>query len=609
MLSVLKSRFRKIVDRNTRYQNLAFAACLLFGLMMIANVQIAGDGGWYWYAVFFRAGKRLYADMHLALQPLFVLETALSQAVFGISWLASKIPAILHLTSYCVAMLLLIRSARISDFQKAVVLGCAFFVSISFEAFRFDDYHVLADCFVLYSLLLLLLLPRATGIRHLAYIATLGILTGLTLTTRINDGAALALAICICIIALVPTGKLISIPLFAVSAAFTLFVVIHLTGDSLHDYATYSIFKAAGSKGGSSHVIAYPLQLPLNTLIWLTDHQNRRYLLLLAYIIAVALSWVFLLSPLARRFSLNQLLKAALGACVILLPLPWMYRFFLDMSLVMTLSAVAVLASYVLGIIIIFRLIRSILFRTSGDNWNRTEILLLVPLSQLASGSMSSAGTHLGLYDSIGILILLLPIVYPAPTKFKTVRPLLFAIATMLMCASAIYRFRSPFAWHSYTSPRMFADRHLYHHPVYGPMIIDTQLLSFIHPVCKEVDTSDARAEFLSLPLPYANYFCDSPPWHGYIQTFFDTSSKETILGLIDELKLAPPKLVLYQRQLDNLARHERAFNHGQPLAHRALDDLIMQKIADKQWQIVYSSSFEDRPGSANQWILVRTRP
>ncbi len=609
MSSVLKSRFRKMVDRNTRYQNLAFAACLLFGLMMIANVQTAGDGGWYWYAIFFRAGKRLYADMHLALQPLFVLETALCQAVFGNGWLVSKIPAVLHLTGYCVAMLLLVRSALISDLQKPLALGCAFFVSISFEAFRFDDYHVLADCFVLYSLLLLLLLPRATGTRHAAYIAALGILTGLTLTTRINDGAALALAVCICILALVPTRKSVSILLFAVSAAFTLFVVVHLTGDSLRDYATYSIFKAAGSKGGSGHVITYPLQLPFNTLIWLTDHQNRRYLFLLAYIIAVASSWVYLLCPLVRRFSLNQLLKAALGACVILLPLPWMYRFFLDMSLVMTFSAVAVLAGYVMGVFVIFRLIRSLLPHTSGDNWNRTEILVLVPLSQLASGSMSSAGTHLGLYDSIGVLILLLFIVFPAPTNFKAVRPLLIAIATMIMCASAIYRVRSPFAWHSYSSTRLFTDRHWYHHPVYGPMIIDGQLLSFIQPVCEEVVANNARAEFLSLPLPYANYFCDAPPWHGYVQTFFDTSSKETVLGLIDELKLAPPKLILYQRQLDNLARHERVFNHGQPLAHRTLDELIMQKIADRQWQIVYSSNFEDRPGSANQWLLVRTRP
>ena len=33
---------------------------------MFANTQAAGDGGWIWYAIFFREGKRLYADMHLA---------------------------------------------------------------------------------------------------------------------------------------------------------------------------------------------------------------------------------------------------------------------------------------------------------------------------------------------------------------------------------------------------------------------------------------------------------------------------------------------------------------------------------------------------------------
>lgn len=71
------SRFHELFDRKTRYQTLVLVCCILFGLAMIANMQSAADGGWFWYAVFLGSHKRLYADMHLALQPLFVLESIL----------------------------------------------------------------------------------------------------------------------------------------------------------------------------------------------------------------------------------------------------------------------------------------------------------------------------------------------------------------------------------------------------------------------------------------------------------------------------------------------------------------------------------------------------
>src|SRR5260370_3285208 len=156
MLSKPTSRFHGAFDRKTRFQNLVLVCCILFGLAMIANMQSAADGGWFWYAVLLSSGKRLYADMHLALQPLFVLETTSFLALLGKGWLVSKIPALLHLVAYCFGLFLLARHSRLSDRQKALILGCAFFVSVTFEAYRFDDYHVLAECFELYSILALL---------------------------------------------------------------------------------------------------------------------------------------------------------------------------------------------------------------------------------------------------------------------------------------------------------------------------------------------------------------------------------------------------------------------------------------------------------------------
>jgi hypothetical protein len=91
------------------------------------------------------------------------------------------------------------------------------------------------------------------------------------------------------------------------------------------------------------------------------------------------------------------------------------------------------------------------------------------------------------------------------------------------------------------------------------------------------------------------------------VQTFFDTSSKQTIDGLMDELQHSPPKWILYQRQLNALQAHERAYNQGKPLEQRYLDDLIEQKIAQGTWQVVYTSDYGNNQWWDNHWFLIRT--
>ena len=46
-------------------------------------------------------------------------------------------------------------------------------------------------------------------------------------------------------------------------------------------------------------------------------------------------------------------------------------------------------------------------------------------------------------------------------------------------------------------------------------MIIRTDMLNFIQPVCDQLGPPATDRELLSLPYPYANYFCNIPPWHG----------------------------------------------------------------------------------------------
>ena len=51
------------------------------------------------------------------------------------------------------------------------------------------------------------------------------------------------------------------------------------------------------------------------------------------------------------------------------------------------------------------------------------------------------------------------------------------------------------------------------------------------------------------------------------------------------------------------MVAHETVFNGGRPLPHRALDRLIMDRIAQGQWAVVGQQDFEGA-----DWILIRTR-
>jgi hypothetical protein len=595
------------VARQSLYQSLVLALCILFGLAAIANTQIASDGGWMWYAVFLHSGQRLYSGMHLALQPLFVLETSASIALFGKGWLLSKIPAALHLVAYCFGLSLIARSSNLSDRQKALVLACVFFVSIDFVAYRFDDYHVLADCFQIYSLVTLLALRKSSSLARSVGLATvLAVLSGLALMTRLNDGAALMLGVAIAILFLAPSRRLLSLFLFAAFAALTVVLVVHLTGDSLHDWATYSIFKAAGSKGGAGNILAYPLQLPRNALHFLA---RLTTLTLLVCFFGIALVWVFLIRPFFLTRAPGNLLKLLAGVALILLPFLWLGYHLVDSFPVLAFPPLGVLLAYALGLAVVLRTLGQKFLADTAHPWNPREILLLIPLGQLASGSMSSGGSPLGLNGPLAIILLLLPIASPIRLKREAARAYAFALLGLLALDGAAFKYRVPFQWHSYTAAPMFTARQWYHHPDYGPMVIERDQFAFIQPICSAVQADGAQQGLLSLPYPFPNYFCSIPPWHGYVQTFYDTSTRQTIQALTAELQTEPPKWIVYQRQPYNMSLHEQIFNHNQPLPHRALDQLIEDKLASGTWQPVYTTTYGSNNPFADQWTLIRTRP
>lgn len=620
-------RASRIVNRSNAFTIFASAFCVAFGLALIANTQTPNEGAWFWYSHFLGGGKRLYADMHLALQPLFVLETGGFIAVLGKGWLVSKVVAALHLVAYCLALILLVRQSGLSDARKAILLVCSFFVSISFEAYSFSDYHVLADCFVLYSLVALLSLRISSHIhRTLGLAATLGALSGLTVTTRLNDGVSLFIGAFLGVVCLAPSKRLLSLLVFCLSTGLTFLLVVSITGDSLHDYVSYSILNAAGPKGGAASALAQPLLLPWNTALWLKSNVAEWVIhseLLarttvnwlveswpartLFYALVLALFWSLLLRPFSRRHGWWGRGLAVVGIVVIALQAVQL-GFVNNIALLMNVAGLLVLLAFGLGIWVGARFILWLLNSKRAPEWDRREILLLIPLGQLASGSMSTGGTHLGLYGPVGVLVVLLAICSPIHFKAEWPWDTAFALASLLILCTVTCRFDDPFSWHTYREKPMFANRTWYRHPDYGPMIIDGDMLSMIMPVCQKVRDSTPDNELLSIPFPYANYFCSTPPWHGYVQTFFDTTSKQTVQNLIGELQHAPPKWIFYQRQLKNLREHEILYSQGQPLPQRYLDQLIEQMVTERTWRVAYTSDFGDGQFSDNKWILIQTR-
>ena len=128
-------------------------------------------------------------------------------------------------------------------------------------------------------------------------------------------------------------------------------------------------------------------------------------------------------------------------------------------------------------------------------------------------------------------------------------------------------------------------------------------------PVCQYVGMNHPHTELLSLPYPFANYFCAVAPWHGYVQTWFDTSTKVTIDKLDNDLQTAAPKWILYQKQPEVLRLHETIYNSGRPLPYRVVDQLIEERLANGEWQVVYTSEYSNSELWDTKWILIQTRP
>ena len=581
--------------------------CIAFGILLLFNVHPIGDGLWFWYARLTIGGSKLYSDLHFPLQPLFVLLTASFQRAFGISWLASKILPLVQLVGYTTVLLLIVSKAQVPPLVQALLLPAVLGLTINTSFYRFDDYHITSDLVGASCLLLLLgLHASSSGSAILWRAAGLGALCGLSLGNRLNDGATLTIGCLIAFPFLAPKQRRIGTLLLALLAPSTFALVILATGDSFHSWYLTSVVRAAEIKGGSGNVLLYPLTLPVRLFTSYIGWQPLQVLSNLA-VLTMACAYLY------RRYrsyrqSAHRTPKGfwtawtVAAAVVAVLSALYFSHQSRDNLPLLDFSHLADLALYSAGLWVAFRALLA-LFHRPPAGFHPVEVLLLLPLGQLIAGSMTSAETLPDLMPPFAFAFLLLPFVLPR-ARLSAAVPWIVGISIGVCLTSVIAKVFHPYTWSTYASRRMFNRRVWYRHPIYGPMLIEDDQLSLLQQTCSAIRSTPAPNELLSLPYPYANYFCGITPWHGYVQTWYDTSSRFEIAALEQELQTAPPQWILYQHNTQTIRLHEIAFAQGGPIAHRSLDRQISLHLRSASWQLVQRTCLNN-----SDWLLIRTKP
>ncbi len=594
------------------YQMLAILLCLVLAVAMILNTEMSGEAMWFWYATVFRQGVKLYADLHFALQPLFVLETAAWTRIFGDNLVIYEIPAVFHALFLAVGIYLVLRESDWPEWQKAIVLFSTFVFTVCGHSYRFDDYHVLTEALVIYAAYLLLrigrLEERESARWELGLAATLGLVCGVTMMTRITDGTALAFASGVSLAVMARRRKLASVAIFIAVVALVVVVVVRLTGDTISAWSSNSIFRAAANKGGTGSIFAAPFGMVRNT--WhLFVHKKKLDLIVVAC--AVGAAWLARRGRRSERWIVPAQVGSVLG---LMLLISLRHRFYPgDGFFFEYVAVITTLGMYVLAAAAAVHWVRA--WREHRP-WDARGVLLLIPICEWASyAAASSAEPILNYYAPAAVVLLLVPVLRPFGRSVRWAELSVVSLMVLLSINGVLSKIAMPYAWQNYSFPTMFTHRQWIHHPVYGAMYMDRWNLDFSEHVCADIGAVPGKThpELLSLPYPYLNYFCDTPPWHNYVQTFFDTANRAVIDHLMGELQEHPPEWIVYQRQINILVGAERLYNHHRPLAQRDLDLFLLGKLASGEWTLVYRSGYL-RPEywktwDETDWYVIHTRP
>ncbi len=574
-----------------RHQNwpliLSAFICFFLGLACLVLTTAPSEGIWYFFANYLLSGAKLYTELQMSQQPVFIIINAIGLFIFGKTYFEQKIIFILILILYIYFGCKLVQKISISRARQAILLLSFFMCSIHFEAYRFDDYHALLGVLALAITYRLANVDNPPG-DLIKEVCITGVLVGVAILTRVNDGLSLFLAVLLILYVRNIHTPYLGIASFTISVGATVGLLLLAIDESPINWLRATVLESIDLKGGAS-VFSAPFQLIRNSIFYIFYDAGKPIWILLLALITVS---IFFHKILTYKNGYLKLAAILVVTCL-LIGRSFYYK---NLDLLITAAAGTFLLTCSWTLI---RFVQSI-WRKKAEPFKR-ECLLLIPLALYGSGAMSSGGQHYGLYFPLALTLLVAATLVP-PNHWKTIGgTLLIIIAADIAIFGFSYRVDNPYSWHSYRAAPLTEPRTLVNTPGVGSVPMSAELRDFILPICKH--TSNVEGSLLSIPFPYANYICGQAPWKGYIQTFFDTSSQKVIERLIHDLHDSPPRFILYQRQLKNLRAHEVIYNGGAPLPHRELDRLIITNVELGKWNVIYRSTY----GKENSWTLIDT--
>jgi hypothetical protein len=418
----------------------------------------------------------------------------------------------------------------------------------------------------------------------------------MALLTRINDGGMLLL--CSATILYLGAGgnprRRLLLASYFLAFAVTVAVILAMTGDSIATYLRQSVFEAATIKGTPWDLLWRPILLLHKAAGTVTGLFNWMTIVI---VLGFALSLQSLFNePPTQAAALGW--RRVLALAVLIATMSALYSPIDEGRIISIVGGMVVLVVYARVLILLEA--ASLCPASVASKPNAVApYLLLIPFGYYVAGSMSSGGSHLSLTVpmAMSIPILLKSVRMTRKWKFVALTVLgLTGISALLLKAS------NPANWHGFRSPPLLMERTLADHPLHGPMVIEEKLRALGDDTCAAI--GPGNPSLLSLPFPYFNYYCGIAPWKGYVQTFFDTSSRRTIDALIADLESGPPDFVMFQEQELNLRNHEVMYNNGHPIPHRGLHEFIKRKIAEGAWTVLRESKY----GNNYTWFLISTK-
>lgn len=558
--------------------------CFAFGAVCLTLIIGPADGTWVLYAREMEAGRRLYSDLGVNQQPLFPLLSYVGTKLSPGGLLGDRLIFFAVLGVHVLLIFLVSRRAAGAGVASVVLGFAAYFTAIHFEGFRYDDYHAIAHCLALGSLYLSIRY-RGGELKAERFAFVQGAIAAGAFLTRVNEGLAVGASVAIVVLALhrlsKQTARLFLIGILGAACVFG--PVLLSIGETPSTWFQQTLLAASSAKGGGS-LASSPWRALLQA-VGLLMRPIGLVLLLVPGLIAVTLGAT---RPASRRVA--SLLGTVAALCV------FAVLKFCDPDSLVPLAPVALVLSAA-GL-------TAWAIRWVTRRGNDTALALVAyPFFMFATGALSSGGRVYPLYFPVALALLVGALLVCKRLSDEHRRSLRIACAGLLALIAAdafAYRVKNPYSWLAYRANPMFVDYRFENDAARGPHVVTRQLSDLIEPVC----AAAAGKTLLSLPYSFANYYCGIPVWHGYVQSFFDTSTRSRIEQIEADLQRDPPDMVFYQRQLPILRFHEVSFAGGRPLPHRELDELIVEKVRSGEWTVVYRSTAY--PPST--WYLISTR-